>query len=128
MGYDFESKGFHIYWPTKHTVSVKRNVVFNDDDILGETATIPGDMSEGEKDKVIQAPETVTSDYSASESQPEATPKTEESNEPQNYVPIPTGPEPADALPPNNLAEDPDEEPKLGRGHHVAKKTKGAYA
>ena len=26
------------------------------------------------------------------------------------------------------MAEDPDEEPKLGRGHHVAKKPKGAYA
>ena len=36
VGYDSESKGFRIYWPSKRSVSVERNVVFNEDDVLTE--------------------------------------------------------------------------------------------
>src|ERR1700723_2021072 len=58
VGYDSESKGYRIYWPTKWSVSVERNVVFNDADINTDTTTvIPGELSEGEKEKIIQIPE-----------------------------------------------------------------------
>ena len=33
VGYDSESKGYRIFWPRKRTVSVERNVVFNEKDI-----------------------------------------------------------------------------------------------
>ena len=62
VGYDFESKGYRIYWPHKRSISVERNVVFNKDDVLtkDDTVVIPGDiLAEGERDKVIQNPETV---------------------------------------------------------------------
>ena len=57
--YDSESKGFRIYWPTKRSISVEWNVVFNGDDILEKenTTVTVGVQSEGEKDKVIQHPE-----------------------------------------------------------------------
>ena len=60
MGYDSESKGFRIYWPTKQKISIERNVIFNEDDILtkDEIVAIPGDvLAEGERDKVIQNPQ-----------------------------------------------------------------------
>jgi hypothetical protein len=59
VGYDSESKGFRIYWPSKRSVTVKRNVVFNEKDvqITNETISIK-ELSEGEKEieKVIQSP------------------------------------------------------------------------
>ena len=33
VGYDSESKGYRIYWPGKQSISIKRNVVFNQNDI-----------------------------------------------------------------------------------------------
>jgi hypothetical protein len=33
VGYDSESKGFRIYWPGKRTVTVERDVVFNENNI-----------------------------------------------------------------------------------------------
>ena len=33
-GYDSESKGYRIYWPEKRLITVKHNVVFNQDDVL----------------------------------------------------------------------------------------------
>ena len=33
VGYDIESKGYRIYWPTKRTISVERNVVINKNDV-----------------------------------------------------------------------------------------------
>ena len=33
VGYDLESKGFRIYWPGKISVSVERNVIFNENDV-----------------------------------------------------------------------------------------------
>jgi hypothetical protein len=59
VGYDSESKGYRIYWPTKRSVTVERNVVFNEKDVLAtESTTISlGVQSEGERDKVIQYPE-----------------------------------------------------------------------
>jgi hypothetical protein len=57
VGYDSESKGYHIYWPEKRSVSVERNVVFNPDDLLteGDSVVVRDDiLNEGESDKVIQ--------------------------------------------------------------------------
>ena len=60
--YDAESKGYRIYWPSKQSITVKRNVVFNKNDThtVENFTVIPGDVStEGEKDeinKVIQHP------------------------------------------------------------------------
>jgi transposase InsO family protein len=36
VGYDTESKGYRVYWPTKWTVSIERNVVFDKGEILTE--------------------------------------------------------------------------------------------
>ena len=43
IGYDSESKGYRIYWPDKHSITIKRNMVFNQDDVLStdETHVIP---------------------------------------------------------------------------------------
>ena len=51
IGYDIESKGYQIYWPSKRTVSVERNVCFNENDVTtSENITITsGDtLAEGE--------------------------------------------------------------------------------
>ena len=32
VGYDFESKGFRIYWPEKRSITVECNIVFNQED------------------------------------------------------------------------------------------------
>ena len=60
VGYDSESKGYRIYWPGKRSITVERNIVFNQDDVhdTSEVTISSGDiLSEGEKDKVIQNPE-----------------------------------------------------------------------
>jgi len=57
VGYNLESKGYRIYWPLKWSVSVKRNVVFNDGDVtVDATSVIPGDLSEGEKGQNQSSP------------------------------------------------------------------------
>ena len=58
IGYDAESKGYRIYWPGKWLITVKRNVVFNENAHTSKNFTInSGDMSdEGERDKIIQQP------------------------------------------------------------------------
>ena len=61
MGYDSKSKGYRIYWPGKRSISVKHNVVFNQDDIQINDSTVSissGVQSEGEmeSEKVIQYP------------------------------------------------------------------------
>ena len=132
VGYDSESKGYRIYWPSKRSVSVERNVVFNDGDVtVDATAVIPGDLSEGEKDKIIQVPENNTNqidENAVDEPQPRNTSGAQANSEDQNTVPFPSAPEISDALPSNDVAEDPIEEPKLGRGNRVAKKPQGTYS
>jgi hypothetical protein len=57
---DSESKGYRIYWPEKCSVTIERNVVFNQDDRTThvDMAIIYGEvLSEGEKEKVIQNPQ-----------------------------------------------------------------------
>ena len=60
VGYDSESRGYRIYWPEKRLITVECNVVFNQDDVLkSEDSTIiyGKAQSEGESNKVIQAPQ-----------------------------------------------------------------------
>ena len=61
VGYDSESKGYRIYWPGKRSITVKRNVIFNKNDVWNEDGVVPGPgpLSEGENEaeKVIQYPE-----------------------------------------------------------------------
>ena len=60
VGYDSESKGYRIYWPGKRSITVKRNVIFDKNDIRNEDGVVPvpGQLSEGENEaeKVIQCP------------------------------------------------------------------------
>ena len=51
VGYNLELKGYRIYWPTKRTISVERNIVINDNDVTSaDNITLDsGDISaEGE--------------------------------------------------------------------------------
>jgi len=51
VGYDAESKGYRIYWRAKQTVTVERNVTFNENDVLSENndTIIQGEiLNEGE--------------------------------------------------------------------------------
>ena len=61
VGYNSESKGYRIYWPGKRSITVERNVIFNENDIRNEDGVVlvPGPLSEGENEaeKVIQYPE-----------------------------------------------------------------------
>ena len=49
VGYNAESKGYRIYWPGKWSITVERNVVFNENNTrTSENFTINfGDMSDG---------------------------------------------------------------------------------
>ena len=55
IGYDIESKGYRIYWPTKRTISVERNVAINDNDVTSTDDITFDILVEGERDKVIQS-------------------------------------------------------------------------
>jgi hypothetical protein len=60
VGYDSKSKGYRIYWPEKRSITVERNVVFNQDNANAsdKLAIINGvAQSEGKNKKIIQAPQ-----------------------------------------------------------------------
>ena len=99
VGYDLESKGYRIYWPGKRSISVERNVIFNQDNVqtAEKTTTIPGDLLvKGERNKVIQQPQneenpennTGTSQNNI-QTQDEPT-KTYQEDQPLNSVPFPS--------------------------------------
>ena len=105
VGYDSESKGYRIYWPGKQSITVERNVIFNQNDVReAENITISsGDtLSEGEKDKIIQNPESnvkVVEKYKNDsnspvhhQSEPGNTSTVQEEKE-SNTIPFPTVPE-----------------------------------
>ena len=95
VGYDLESKGYRIYWPNKRSVTVERNVVFNEDDVLttDDITIIPGNtLAEGERDKIIQPPSSNNAKHdNVSEPELEANPQPEA--EPTNSIPFPSEPE-----------------------------------
>jgi Reverse transcriptase (RNA-dependent DNA polymerase)/gag-polypeptide of LTR copia-type/Integrase core domain/GAG-pre-integrase domain/Zinc knuckle len=57
VGIDEKSKGFRVYWPKKCTVTVERNVYFNEQEA-------PPDRLEGEDYEIVEAP-TATHDVSS---------------------------------------------------------------
>jgi hypothetical protein len=127
VGYDSESKGYRIYWPAKRTVSVERNVVFNQNDVRVSDAsvTFSGTQSEGEKDKVIQYPENVVEipqKDQISDDQPEN--KTSDDAKDQSTsstIPFPSIPEPT------NVKEPDDEDPQHQERSQRSGKFKGTY-
>ena len=99
VGYDIESKGYQIYWPTKRSITVERNVVINENDVhTTENLTIIQDdaLSEGERIKDIQSiPKNsgnIEDTEIQSENKSQSKPDTEETNnKPQlsNTIPFP---------------------------------------
>src|SRR6202789_1790882 len=135
VGYDSESKGYRIYWPGKRSVSVERNVVFNESDIRTADGTVSisgGVLSEGEREseKVIQysgnraenLEKPQTNQNSSNLSEKEATDDDDDSETP-NTIPFPTDPEP-ESEPQTNAG---DGHQELGRGKRVAPKPQGIY-
>jgi hypothetical protein len=130
VGYDSESKGYRIYWPAKRSVSVERNVVFNENDIrdVNGTVTIPnGALSEGEREieKVIQYPENhleKAQNEQDNVNPPEKEPLNEDQDPKiQNTVPFPSVPEPE-----TNFEPDPEVDHEyFGHGRRVPPKPKG---
>jgi hypothetical protein len=99
VGYDSESKGYRIYWPAKRSVTVERNVVFNEKDIRTTDGTVTfsgGVQSEGEKEKIIHYPENPDQNLEKdliSEEQPKNKESEDEQNT-SNTIPFPSVPEP----------------------------------
>ena len=121
--YNSESKGFHIYWPNKQSVTVEHDVIFNQEDIhtKNDHVVIPSDvLSEGEKDKVIQHPEKITK---TNVEQPDQ--QIKQKSEPQNLkipesshnsIPFPSSEEPQQQAP-DGLETDLVIELNMGYGH-----------
>ena len=135
VGYDSESKGFRIYWPTKWSVMAEKSVVFNDGYVTADaTAVIPGDLSEGEKEKIIQIPKNNTKctkedPIKNTSSEPHLENNTNLSVDPeaQNTVHFLSTPENSDAILQDPIEDEPDDEPGLGRGQQAQRKPPGAY-
>ena len=136
VGYDLESKGYRIYWPQKRSITVERNVVFNESDVTANDnihITAGNAVDEGERDKILQPPSSNTNAANAPNSAPAPQPKVPDVTpepalepEPQNSVPFPSNQEPAEEPLPEPLQEE-DPQPELGRGRRVQKKPPGAY-
>jgi len=98
---------------------------------MGNIEKYPISITEGEKDEIIKVPENNTNQVdgnAVNEPQPRNTSRAQANSEDQNTVPFPSTPEISDALPSNDVVEDPVKEPKLGRGHCVVKKPQGTYS
>ena len=96
VGYDSESKGYRIYWPGKRSVSVERNVIFNENDVRNEDGVVPvpRPLSEGENkaEKVIQFPENSDDDSEKPDKQHNDAEKDKSDDDQQhktNSVPFP---------------------------------------
>ena len=135
VGYDNELKGYQIYWPEKHAVSIECNVVFNPGDSFEESVEI---MNKEEQNKVLRNSTEKTSKI------PAENPSNQNSNENQNKNSLPEDPAPSNiptAL--EHSIEDstpiveplchsclhdmlPEPEPNTGHGFQ-ARKVPGAY-
>ena len=101
VGYDSESKGFRIYWPGKRSVTVERNVIFNESNIwnTGATVSIPsGALSKGEREieKVIQYPENHVENLKKPQNvqeNPKEAPDDNPEPKTSNTIPFPSVPE-----------------------------------
>ena len=125
MGYDLESKGFHIYWPNKWSATVKCDVIFNQEDILTRSnhVIIPSDvLSEGEREKLIQHPKnTAKTNDEQPNNQNKPNSELQNSEIPElspSSIPFPPSKEPQQQTP-NNTEIKPVVKPNMGRGHRV---------
>ena len=97
VGYDIELKGYWIYWPSKRSITVERNIIINENNVhTTENLTIIQDnaLSEGERIKDIQSiPKdsgNVEDTDIQSENKSQSKPDAEETNdEPQSSNTIP---------------------------------------
>jgi hypothetical protein len=93
-------------------------VVFNDRDVTADvTAVIPGELSEEEKEKIIQVPKNNavrTDETTASKPQLENTSGKSDDPEAQNTVPFPSVPEVLDVIPSKSTETTTDDEPQSG--------------
>ena len=129
-----ESKGYWIYWPQKQTITVERNVIFNESNVTANNniyITAGNAVDEGERDKVLQPPASNANTANVPNSAPAPQPKApdialELEPELQNSVPFPSEQEPAEELLPEPLQEE-DPQPELGQGQHIQKKPPGTY-
>jgi hypothetical protein len=115
VGYDSESKGYRIYWPNKRSVTVERNVVFNEDDVLttDDIAIIPSDtLAEGERDKIIQPPSSNNAKHN-NVNEPEPGANSQPESKPTNSIPFPSEPETVSEMQLEPL-DDQDEPPQMG--------------
>ena len=103
-------KGYRIYWPTKRTISVKRNVVINDNDVTSaDNITLDsGDiLAEGEREEIIQSIPKSSEDSEDPNSLPKTDSQSKQDEEevddeplPSNTIPFPsTQPETAENVP-----------------------------
>ena len=125
VGYDSESKGYQIYWPQKQSITVERNVVFNESDVTANDnihITAGDAVDEGERDKILQPPTSNANVANAPNSAPAPQPKVPDvapepalEPEPQNSFPFLSEQEPAKEPLPEPLQEE-DPQPELGRG------------
>ena len=123
VGYDSESKGFHIYWPNEWSVTVKWDVIFNQENILTKSdhVVILSDvLSEGEKEKVIQHSKNTTKTDVEQPNQ-----QIKQNSEPQtlefpksshNFIPFPPSEESQQEVP-DSLEIDLVIKPNMGCGH-----------
>ena len=115
VGYNLESKGYRIYWPQKRSVTVERNIVFNEEDVCtnDDVHILAGDaVDEGERDKIIQPPaSSINAPISAPAAQPLPSVPMPDPN-PLNSILFPSEPsahpqpEPIDKPLPEALPED----------------------
>ena len=141
VGYDSESKGFHIYWPNKQSVTVKCDVIFNQEDVLTKSnhIIVPGDvLSEGERDKLIQHCKNTTKtddEHPDQQIKPNLEPQNLETSEssPKSILFPPSKESQQKA--PDSLEIDPVIKPNMGHEHrphhapgHYARLNKGLEA
>ena len=111
-----ESKGYWIYWPQKQSITVERNVVFNESDVTANDnihITAGNAVDEGERVKVLQPPASNPNATNVPNSAPAPQPNAPDialeptvEPEPQNLVLFPSEQEPAKELLPEPLQEE----------------------
>ena len=101
---------------------------------MDATAVILSDLSEGEKEKIIQNPENTTKctrddpiKNTSSEPHLENNTNSSVDHDAQNTVPFLSTPEISDAILQDPIEDEPDDEPELGHGRWAQRKPPGAY-
>ena len=131
VGYDSKSKGYRIYWPRKRSVTVKHDVVFNENNIQSadDSVNIPNGVlseEEMESEKVIQYSKThIDNSKGNVNKQPEkeSSDNVQDSNT-SSTIPFPTVSKPISE--PKDKNSKNEHLQKYGKGQRP-QKAKGAY-